>query len=281
MSRKPSPDFMKESQPSTSDWQSLYDTAVEFRNLKCWEWTLDSNLFGVQNPANGEIGYCCITGYLGEHFALVVYLGTEGLGIYLKAQSGMGMENPLEMLANQKCLMASFEDRETLSKEDRALIKKLGLRFRGRNQWPQFRSYQPGYHPWYLTKDEAEYLTLALQQAMEVSLRLKKDPDADLNPEDDKFQVIEKFIRKSGAKNVDELKKSIEDLFADQNKRGAVVLSSIHKAKGLESERVWILDFHLLPNRYAKKDWQIHGEICCQYVAITRSKRFLSFVDSP
>ena len=138
---------------------------------------LDSNIFGVQNPANGEVAYCCITGYLGEHFALVLYLGTEGLGIYLKAQSGRAMESPIEMFAGQKCLMASFEDRETLSKEDRNIIKKLELRFRGRNQWPQFRSYQPGYPPWNLTRDEAEYLTAALRQATQMSLRFREDPD--------------------------------------------------------------------------------------------------------
>ena len=174
---------MKEAQPSIKDWQCLYDAVVEFKKLKCWDWVLDSDVFGVQNPANGEIGYCCITGKLGEHFALVVYLGTEGLEIYLDAQSGRALENPLEMFVNQKCLMASFEDREILSKEDRVLIRKLGLRFRGAHQWPQFRSYQPGYAPWYLTKDEVEYLISALQQASEVALRFREDPDMLIPPE--------------------------------------------------------------------------------------------------
>ncbi len=180
---------MKESQPSINDWQRLYDAAVEFKKLKCWEWVLDSNTFGVQNPSNDEIGYCCITGYLGQHFALVVYLGTEGLEIYLKAKSGRVLENPLEIFVNQKCLMASFEDRETLSKEDREVIKKLGLRFRGQNQWPQFRSYQPGYPPWELTRDEAEYLTLSLQQAIEISLRFKENPDILTSPEKSRYLV--------------------------------------------------------------------------------------------
>jgi len=180
---------MKESQPSINDWQHLYDAASEFKKIKCWEWMLDSNIFGVQNPANGEIAYCCITGNLGEHFDLVLYLGTEGLGIYLKAQSGRAMENPIEMFAGQKCLMASFEDREVLAKEDRDIIKKLELRFRGRNQWPQFRSYLPGYPPWHLTKDEAEYLTAALRQATQISLRFEEDPDILDPPKKDRYLV--------------------------------------------------------------------------------------------
>ena len=63
-------------------------------------------------------------------------------------------------------LTVSFEDRKFLRKPDFQVIKELELKFRGRNSWPLFRSYQPGYLPWYLTKDEARYLTLALQQAI-------------------------------------------------------------------------------------------------------------------
>ena len=180
---------MKESQPSISDWKSLYGIAVEFKKIECWDWMRDSDVFGVQNPANGEIGYCCVMGRLGEHFALAVYLGTEGLETYLKIQNREITGTDIEALFAQKCLMTSFEDREFLAEADRKIIKKLELKFRGRNQWPLFRSYQPGYHPWYLTKDEAEYLTLALQQTIEVSLRFKEDPDMLVPPKRNRYLV--------------------------------------------------------------------------------------------
>jgi len=180
---------MKESQPSISDWRNLYEAAAEFKKIECWDWMLDSDIFGVQDPANGEIGYCCIMGRLGEHFALAVYLGTEGLGTYLKIRNREIMAGDFDALTSQKCLMASFEDREMLSKEDRDVIKKLNLRFRGRNQWPLFRSYQPGYYPWYLAKGEAEYLTLALQQTVEVSLRFKEDPNILAPPKRSQYLV--------------------------------------------------------------------------------------------
>jgi len=37
-----------------------------------------------------------------------------------------------------------FEDRDGLDKQDREVIKKLGLKFRGAHAWPMFCSYRPG-----------------------------------------------------------------------------------------------------------------------------------------
>jgi hypothetical protein len=139
----------------------------------------DSDLFGVQNPEDGEIGYCCVMGILGEHFALGVYRGTAGLASYLQIQSGeLGMNpDPLAVMFSQQCLMASFEDRAYLEKRDLSIIKDLGLKYRGRNAWPRFRSHEPGYFPWYLTAAEARFLIVALDQAMDVAQRFRDDPD--------------------------------------------------------------------------------------------------------
>ncbi len=168
---------MEKGQASIQEQKELYSTAIEFKKIECWNWMYDSDLFGVQNPANGEIGYCCIMGNLGEVFALAVYLGTEGLEGYFKMQSGKHPSEDIDLIHSQKCLIASFEDREFLQKEDLEITKKLNLKFRGQNAWPLFRNYQPGYHPWYLTSDEARYLPLALQQAVDVCLRFEKDED--------------------------------------------------------------------------------------------------------
>ncbi|MCG2728025.1 MAG: hypothetical protein L6244_05195 [Candidatus Methanoperedenaceae archaeon] len=180
---------MKEKRPSMEEWQKLYNVAIEFEKLKCWNWMYDDNLFGVRNPENGEIGYCCIMGNLGEMFAIAVYLGSEGLDGYLKILSGEIGETGLDAAYCQKCLMASFEDRDYLQKEDLQLIKKLGLKFRGRKQWPMFRSYRPGYFPWFLTKEEALFLTTAIEQSIDVALRFRENEDLLISHDEDEYLI--------------------------------------------------------------------------------------------
>lgn len=63
----------------------------------------------------------------------------------------------------------------------------------------------------------------------------------------------------------------IETLFADSGLASAITLSSTHRAKGLEAERVW-----LLRDTYLK--WKGPEEENLLYVGITRSKHELIFV---
>jgi hypothetical protein len=52
-----------------------------------------------------------------------------------------------------------------------------------------FRSYEPGYYPWYLNQPQVHFLTIALQQAADVSLRIKIDGDLLTNTEEDQYLV--------------------------------------------------------------------------------------------
>ena len=175
--------------PSMREWKDLYDAAIAFKSAACWNWMWDSQLFGVLNPETEEIGYCCVMGELGEHFALGVYLGTDGLQGYLSLYAHDDLPEPMVALHAQKCLMASFENREDLQREDRQTINELGLRFRGRQAWPLFRSFRPGYHPWFVTAAEARFLTAALRQALDVCLRFRDDPSL-LNPPNEKCHLV-------------------------------------------------------------------------------------------
>jgi hypothetical protein len=136
----------------------------------------DSDIFGVKDPESGMIGYCCVLGRIGEFFGLGVYKGEDGLEGYMKIQWGVVDRNSKNLMHVQNCLLLSFEDRKDLEKEDLEIIKKIGLKFRGHNEWPQFRDYTPGLHPWFLNSGEVRYLTLAIEQTIDVAMRFRDDP---------------------------------------------------------------------------------------------------------
>ncbi|MHB8910396.1 MAG: DUF7309 domain-containing protein [Syntrophales bacterium] len=169
-------------QPSTTDWKRLYTATESFRTLAPWQWMDDDRLFGVKNPETGEIYYCGVLGGLGEVYALTAYEGGEGLHGYLKLLSGDIGEGP-HLIEYQRVLMASFDDRRDLAPADLAVIRSLGLKFRGRNGWPKFRHYLPGYVPWFVTAPQARALTNCLEQALDVLPRYRQDPDLLGDPE--------------------------------------------------------------------------------------------------
>lgn len=137
----------------------------------------DSDLFAVRDPETGEVGYCSIMGGIGEVFALSMFLGTQGLEGYHKLLAGELKPSDLKTITLMRCLLASFEDRSSLDRRDLAVIRELGLEFRGRHAWPQFRSFQPSYAPWYLTGPKARFLTIVLEQAVDVAARVRKGLD--------------------------------------------------------------------------------------------------------
>jgi hypothetical protein len=81
-----------------------------------------------------------------------------------------------------------------------------------------------------------------------------------------------------GIKTSKELVEKIEKLFSDKNQKG-ITLSTIHKAKGLEADNVYICCPSLLPARSAKEEWEKQQESNLEYVAYTRPRKKLGFLD--
>ena len=89
-------------------------------------------------------------------------------------------------------------------------------------------------------------------------------------------------LRAEGKDHVQDLVDWIRSLFGD-TKAGeipnVVTLSTIHKAKGREWDRVYLIHkTETLPSKWARKPWQLRQEENLEYVAITRAKRELIYV---
>lgn len=191
---------MKNKQPTKNEWERLYKLAAELKKLAPWEWMDETEIFGVQNPEAGEIGFVSIMGMLGEHLSVGVYLGAEGLYGFWDYQMAGHEGEPLALLEIPQ-LQVSFENRENLEKQDRDLHKKLGLKFRGKQNYPLFRSIKPGFLPWFITSDEARMLICVIEQTLEVAPRVRENPEI-LNDESDTENeiVLTRVAEKQGAK---------------------------------------------------------------------------------
>ena len=174
--------------PSLEEYRRLYEAAVVFKKVAPWEWMFEDEVFGVRNPETGQIGYVSIMGTSGEHLAMALYLGSEGLDGFWRMHRGEGLQDPHFLLEIPQ-LQASFEDRNMLDAKDRKVIKALGLKFRGRMAWPMFRSYVPGCMPYFVTPEEARFLAVTLEQMLDVIGRLHDDPDLLEAPEEDQYLV--------------------------------------------------------------------------------------------
>lgn len=158
----------------------LYDLALTFRKTKLWKRLYDSELFAV-SLSNGQTGYCCVMGLLGEHIALAVYIGEQGLDSYRHLQEmghmPMNALQAQEFMLSQSCLQCSLETKDALSPQEltaaRGYGKTHGITFRGANAFPQFIKYQPARYPWPVQETaDVQLLCEALTAALEISEKL-------------------------------------------------------------------------------------------------------------
>jgi|GEM_PF-550092 len=97
----------------------------------------------------------------------------------------------------------------------------------------------------------------------------------------DKLDAIKVVYQSQvNAKNIEDLKVYIDQLFSDE--KSAVTLSTCHRAKGLEGDRIFIHKAEDMPMEWRDQlDWQLEQENNLLYVALTRSKSELFIVGKP
>jgi len=95
----------------------------------------------------------------------------------------------------------------------------------------------------------------------------------------EKIKMIETIFSKlpEGNNSVNDISNKISSIFSDSTGNG-ILLSTIHKAKGLESKRVFIIHPELMPSKFAEKEWELEQENNLIYVARTRAISQLSYV---
>src|SRR3990167_1020185 len=81
---------------------------------------------------------------------------------------------------------------------------------------------------------------------------------------------------------ISEVITKVHRLFVDEDDKtqraGAIILATVHKAKGLEAKNVFVIEPSKIPHPLAKRQHQIEEESHIAYVAVTRAKETIRFV---
>lgn len=125
---------------------------------------------------------------------------------------------------------------------------------------------------------DIEAFMSALAMYMATELARLRAADRDTQPLEDRYETI--MVLSEGCTSSDELPAKISSLFSDvPSSLMSVILCSVHRSKGLECDNVFIIRPDLLPFPKAKKPWQRTQEMNLKYVALTRARKSLTFVE--
>lgn len=149
------------------EWEKIYGLAAEFKRMQPWK-ILCSNDYFCLSMGEDEDVYVTILGNEGLFYGFCMYVGMDGfndmLGIAQGGQIGVSEDY---MAARQNCISMVFADREEVPQEQYEVIRELGLKFRGRNGWIYFETYERGFFPSIPDQDEVRACIKYLEKLLE------------------------------------------------------------------------------------------------------------------
>ena len=165
----------------------LYEAAFAYKKTKLWKKLTGEDNFILQY-SDGTMGYISIMGNAGDHLAVAVYPGEDGLRslreVALRPAALMFIPT-YERVTRQNCLQLIFDNKEYVREEDiesaKAYADAHGIRFSGKNAYPHFLKLFPDHMPWHpVSEQEHQYLLETIRTAIYVSDLLKNKKPEDL-----------------------------------------------------------------------------------------------------
>ena len=157
---------------------ALLAVTVEFAAFEPWQDMTGSDVVGLADPANGEIRLACILGNAGEVFGVAIYRRQTGVRWIVNALNGEAGSLNLDNAALMDALKIEMVPKREMQKEDLSRLKALNFKPAGKGfVWPQFRSVQPGWHPWFIDQTEAEQMLADVPRLTRFAALFRQHPD--------------------------------------------------------------------------------------------------------
>jgi|SRR5665213_311347 len=159
-------------------WRTLLAAAADFAALAPWEFAYDSDAVGLIDPVTGETRIATVLGNAGEVFAAVFYRRPAGLRWILRMLDDTPDVEDFNNADGIDCLKLELVSKHELEKADLAMLKAAAFKPAGKGcVWPQFRSAEPGWHPWHINQTEAGQLLADLPRLTAFCKLFEEHPD--------------------------------------------------------------------------------------------------------
>lgn len=177
-----------ENPPSFATLKRLYAAATQLYQLAPWKVWTEDKLVIVRDKHTGEMCYCSVMGQLGQCLGMHAYIGDESYRTFLRLHNGEHI-GPGEFLSSQHTVYVDFEPMDQLEVADRKMLKAVGHP-RGAEVGPGFRVIRPGYHPWFVTEEEAQTLFECLRTVSMIYMMVSKQPEIKFWPDENFHPLV-------------------------------------------------------------------------------------------
>lgn len=128
-------------------WRQIYFLANEIASFQPWEMFAEDNLFAyiLDSSERHEHFFSFLHESSGQYGIAIYPSGNDCLIARQRLRNKNRKREPVFLLQNAVVLL--WGDREDVSKENRALLKELGIKCRGKGNWLHMEQYRVGYAP--------------------------------------------------------------------------------------------------------------------------------------
>lgn len=155
-------DIYMRKEATLEQWGGLYEVAIKLKDMKPWEALWDMDLITIIGKNEGEPCYCSVMGRVGECYGIGAYIGIKNISDFFIMADSKDIP-ATQLIRYQNASLCNFGDRNELTKKELNIIKDLGLKFRGKNNWIYFRVFEKGYEPYMPDENEVIELTNILR----------------------------------------------------------------------------------------------------------------------
>ena len=219
---------------------------------------------------------------------------TEGIGF----NTATGETRPVHRIDDEHPGIPKFWQSESLRKDDVILCRNnaplvnaafamirdgIGCRVEGREIGQGLIVLAQKWRIKTLEPLERRLYTYMEREIQKWQAKGKEEKAAAIEDKVETLLVMIEKLQAEGKTQISDLVVFIEDLFGNTQpgeKPDVLTLSTIHKSKGREWDRVFLLGRNIYqPSKWAKKEWQKEQESNLSYVLVTRARKELVLIN--